>query len=120
MSLGVESSNTRAMVQVVAEDYKPPLQVMITTVNLNDKNDVEQVALYNTYDLETPASVLASWSPDGLVTFDVGGETRSVNLKGPVLQASLIGSTGAGMFDPLETGRITGTDPTASCTTPKS
>ena len=119
MSLGVESSNTRAVVQIVTEDFKPPLQVMITTINLEDKNDVEQVALYNTFDLETPVPVLASWSPDGLVTFDVGGETRSVHLKGQVLQASLIGSTSAGIFDPLETGRLSGTDPTAFCTKSK-
>ena len=118
MSLNVESSNTRAVAQIAAEDFQPPLEVLILTVNLKDKNDTEQVALYNTFDLETPVPVLVSWSPEGLVTFNVAGETRSVNLNGPVLQSSLMASTGAGIFDPVETGRLAGTSPAASCPKP--
>lgn len=115
MSLGVESSNTNAVMKIVAKDFHPPFEVLIETVNLKDKNDIKTVKLYNTFDLETPVPVLASWSPDGLVTFNVGGETRSVSLNEPVLQASLVVSTGAGTFDPLQTGHLAGTDPAASC-----
>ena len=118
MSASVESAQMRATAQIVSEHFQPPLHVWIATINLKDKSDKEATALYATFDLETPVPLLVSWTADGLVTFNVGGETRMVSLKGPVLQASLIGSTSAGVFDPLETGRLTGTSLPVNCAKP--
>jgi hypothetical protein len=118
ISLSIASVSTTAAIQIEAKNFEPPLQVGVVTFDLHSQTYLEHVRLYNTFDLETSVPVLASWSPDGLVTFNVGGETRTVNLKGPVLQATLSGSTAAGAFDPLEIGRIAGTEMLASC--PKS
>ena len=118
ISLTIESSTTSATVRVLPENFEAPLDVEIVTVDLNAQTDVSQVVLYNKFGLDASVPVLASWSSDGLVTFNIGGETRVVHLKGPVLQASLTGCTGAGVFDPVEIGRISGTDPAVSCPTP--
>ena len=118
ISLSIVSAGILAAVQIAPKDFNPPIQIAVVTFDLDHQTEVERVMLYNTFELETPVPVLATWSSDGLITFNVGGETRSVNLRGPVTQVSVAGSTGAGVIDPLETGRTRGTDLTKSCATP--
>lgn len=55
----------------------------------------------------------AHWTPDGTVTFTIGGETVTAKLPGPVTALHFSSSTAEAKFDPLDIGR-TGAAP-ADC-----
>jgi hypothetical protein len=116
LSLTLDSEQKGAVIRLTTFDYHPPISVEVEEFDRKVPHEEEEsVTLYQTFDLKTPVPILASWSPEGLVTFNVAGETRIVNLGGPVRQATLSGSTATGTFDPVETGVLEGTAPDMLC-----
>ena len=107
-SIGLKSGDKSLYFHLWTKTFQPPYQADI--IMYDDDKKTANVDFTATFGADDHVPVLVTWTPKGDVSVTAGQETHTVSLKGPVDSLSLVGSTGAGEFDPVELGRIGGED----------
>ena len=103
MTISIESASKRVTLALFPIGFRPPLYMM---VQVSKAGQVEYRSVVSNITIKNPVTVVSSWTPDGRITFHVGHQMRAASADGPIVKATIRGSTGAGSYDPLELGTV--------------
>ena len=105
-----------AKFSLVAASFAPPFRASLATMRATPQHpDGEYLQNENyaaSYEGDGAIPISITWSADGEVAATFDGEERTISLHGPIDHIKIVGSSGAGVLEPLEIGTIG--DPSAA------